>query len=162
MAGRDVPSIGEFLRQLVFRRSPLLPGRSRESQKLSVMGSRAPYLVRERPLHSPKVTVWCAISSSGIIGPLWFEDLSGKAVTINAERYQEVLEEFWTQLQRRCVDNFANQWLQQDGAGPHTARTTLVWLKEHFGAKLVSRKTTREWPAHSPDLSPLDFFFGGN
>ena len=30
--------------------------------------------LHERPLHSSKVTVWCAISSFGIIGPYFFED----------------------------------------------------------------------------------------
>ena len=65
-------------------------------QNCRFWAAEPPDLVKEKPLHSPKVTVWCAISSSGIIGPLWFEDLGGKAVTINAEQYQEVLEEFWT------------------------------------------------------------------
>jgi len=33
-----------------------------------------PVELHERPLHSSKVTVWCAISSLGIIGPYFFED----------------------------------------------------------------------------------------
>ena len=31
-----------------------------------------PRELHERPLHSPKVTVWCAISSTGIAGPFFF------------------------------------------------------------------------------------------
>jgi hypothetical protein len=30
--------------------------------------------IHEKPLHSSKVTVWCAISSFGIIGPYFFAD----------------------------------------------------------------------------------------
>jgi hypothetical protein len=37
---------------------------------------------RERPLHSAKVTVWCAISSNGVIGPYFFENDDGHAVTV--------------------------------------------------------------------------------
>ena len=36
-----------------------------------------PTKLHERPLHSSKVTVWCAISSFGIIGPYSFEDEKG-------------------------------------------------------------------------------------
>ena len=32
------------------------------------------------PLHPTQVTIWCALSSSGIIGPKFFEDGEGKAV----------------------------------------------------------------------------------
>ena len=31
-----------------------------------------PHEVHERPLHSPKVTVWCAVGKSGVIGPYFF------------------------------------------------------------------------------------------
>ena len=36
-----------------------------------------PKEVHERPLHSSKVTVWCAVSSHGVIGPYIFENESG-------------------------------------------------------------------------------------
>ena len=39
-------------------------------QNCRFWAAESPDLVKEKPLHSPKVTVWCAISSSGIIGPL--------------------------------------------------------------------------------------------
>jgi len=31
-----------------------------------------PHKVHERPLHIPKVTVWCAIGKVGVIGPYFF------------------------------------------------------------------------------------------
>lgn len=36
----------------------------------------------QRPLHSPKVTVWAAMSASGIIGPFFFENDQGRAVSL--------------------------------------------------------------------------------
>ena len=33
-----------------------------------------PKEVHERPLHSSKVTVWCAVSSYGVIRPYFFEN----------------------------------------------------------------------------------------
>ena len=49
-----------------------------------------PRALHEKPLHSQKVTVWCAISASGIIGPYFFENVAGNAVTVNANRYVEI------------------------------------------------------------------------
>jgi hypothetical protein len=44
-----------------------------------------------RPLHSPKVTVICTLSSIGVIGPYFFEE-GGVTVTVNANRYCDMLE----------------------------------------------------------------------
>ena len=49
----------------------------------------------QRPLHSDRVTVWCAVSRMGIIGPYFFEE-NGRAVTVNSVRYLTVIEEFFT------------------------------------------------------------------
>ncbi|QQP39941.1 Uncharacterized protein FKW44_013818, partial [Caligus rogercresseyi] len=48
----------------------------------------------EKPLHSPKLKVWCAISSTGIVGPWLFEE-NEVTVTVNSERYVNMLEEFF-------------------------------------------------------------------
>ena len=50
--------------------------------------------LHEKPLHSPKVTVWCAISSSGIIGPYFFQDDRGNTTTVNTDRYTQWSEHF--------------------------------------------------------------------
>ncbi len=44
------------------------------SQNCRYWGTDKPTDVLERPLHSAKVTVWCALSSQGIIGPFFFEE----------------------------------------------------------------------------------------
>ena len=53
-----------------------------------------PHELHERPLHSPKVTVWCAISSTGIVGP-WFFEENVVTVTVNSDRYVNMLEDFF-------------------------------------------------------------------
>ena len=35
------------------------------------------------------------------------------------------------------------------------------WLRKSFGQRVISLKTEFEWAAHSPDLSPPDFFLWG-
>ena len=72
----------------------------------------------QRPLHSVKCTACVAISKHGIIGPFWFEDDNERSVTINTERYVQVLGKFWTALGRRSGVVRVLQWFQQDGATP--------------------------------------------
>ncbi len=43
-----------------------------------------PQQTMEKPSHSPRVTVWCAVSSKAVIGPYFFQNSAGDAVTINA------------------------------------------------------------------------------
>jgi hypothetical protein len=111
------------------------------------------------PLHPTRVTVWCALSSSGIIGPYFFEDCEGKAVTVNSERYSKMLEDFFLPEIRR--NNLQNHWMQQDGATAHTARPSMDVLRREFPNRLISRFGDVNWPSRSPDLSPPDFFLWG-
>ena len=110
------------------------------------------------PLHSPKVTVWCGITSSRVLGPYFFEDDTGSAVTVTKERYVEMLEHFFIEDSHEiCSETF----FQQDGATPHTANLSMDWLRERFPERLISSKSDFPWPPRSPDLNPLDFFFWG-
>ena len=52
-------------------------------QNYRFWGSENPHLgPQENPLHSPKVTAWCALIEKGIIGPYWFEDNKGRTTTV--------------------------------------------------------------------------------
>lgn len=124
-------------------------------------GSERPDEVASKPLHSKKVTVWCALSSRGIIGPFFFEE-KGKTTTINSERYMKVLEKFWKELTTQFPSVVGRMWFQQDGATPHCSEVSLDWLKAHFKSRVVSRRTPIGWPPYSPDLSPPDFFLWGH
>ena len=62
------------------------------------LGSSRPNKIATKPLHSPKCTMWAAISTRGIIRPIFIEE-SGAAVTVTKERYVEVLKTFKSELQ---------------------------------------------------------------
>jgi hypothetical protein len=47
-----------------------------------------PRNLNQRPLHSPQVTVWCAVSHFGVVGPYFLEE-GGETVSVNSNRYCE-------------------------------------------------------------------------
>ena len=127
-------------------------------QNFRYWAERNPRELQERPLHSPRVTVWCAVADFGVIGPYFFEE-GGATVTVTADRYVQMLETF---LRPKLDDVDAEHvWFQQDGATAHTARRSLGVLREMFPGRLISLRGDVEWPARSPDLSPCDFFLWG-
>lgn len=121
-----------------------------------------PRVTREKPLHSPKLTVWCAVSQFGVIGPYFFEE-EGVTVTVNSDRYGAMLQNYLHPRIEAITEEEGLQelWFQQDGATAHTARNSLNLLRQMFPGHLVSRRGDLEWPARSPDLSVCDFFLWG-
>lgn len=115
----------------------------------------------QKPLHSPKVTVWAAMSARGIIGPYFFEDNMGRAVTVNSERYVEMLDNFLVPELQNFSGYNQRTWFQQDGATSHTSNMSLPRVREIFSGKLISRRGDINWPPRSPDLTPMDFFLWG-
>ncbi|KAG5308152.1 GT2D2 protein, partial [Pseudoatta argentina] len=53
-----------------------------------------PRELHQKPLHCERVTVWCAISVMGIIGPYFFEE-NERAITVRAALYRSMIEEFF-------------------------------------------------------------------
>ena len=52
-------------------------------------------------------------------------------------------------------------YFQQDGARVHTTKEVRDWLENKFHGRVLSDKMNVLWPARSPDLSPLDYWFWG-
>ena len=116
----------------------------RSTNKTRYWADTNPWTLHERPLHSPKVTVWCAISSGGIIGP-WFFEENEVTVTVNSDRYVNIfLELFFPRLDEL---DLGDTWFQQDGATAHTSRTSMAVLREIFPERLISIRGDLEWPA---------------
>ncbi len=67
--------------------------------------------------------------------------------TMNAEMYIKVLEKHMLPSRRRLFQGRPCVF-QQDNAKPHTAAITTAWLH--------SRVWVLNWPACSPDLSPIE------
>lgn len=96
------------------------------------------------------ITVWCGLSSKGIIGPYFFED------TVTGESYLEMLENFlWPRVRT------GRKYLQHDGAPAHYSQKVRNWLDKKFPNRWIGRRGQIEWPPRSPDLTPPDFFLWG-
>lgn len=112
--------------------------------------------------HPQKVNVWVGIVQNRVVGPYFFDQ------NLTGQLYLEF-------LQNRLIpdlidlfpeDNNINQlnillWFQQDGAPPHYARAVRNYLDAVFPNKWIGRRGAIEWPARSPDLTPLDYFLWG-
>jgi len=63
-------------------------------QNYRFWSSENPQEIQQRPLHSQKVTVWCGVMCDRIVGPFFFEDEKGEAVTIDRSMYREMIGSF--------------------------------------------------------------------
>jgi len=105
----------------------------------------------KKPMHPQRVTFW----SGGIIGPFFFENEQGAAVTVNGERYRAMLNEFL--LPKFEEEDTDDIWFQQDGAPCHIANATVDLLRTVFENRTINRNADVNWP-RSCDLTPLDYF----
>lgn len=123
-------------------------------------GTENPRIFRTSVQCPQRVTVWCAISSVGIIGPWFFSE------NVNRESYQEAIRDKFVP-EAQGLEAYEGYWFQQDGATPHTTNENLELLDEHFHGRVIARNyQTRygcgyEWPPNSPDLNPCDFYLWG-
>nr|XP_034195323.1 uncharacterized protein LOC117611486 [Osmia lignaria] len=72
-------------------------------QNCRIWDDSNPQVIQQRPLYPKKITVWCGLWAAGIIGPFFFENERGDAVTVN--------DDF----------DLNEMWFQQDDATCHTA-----------------------------------------
>lgn len=109
-----------------------------------------------RKQYPQRLNVWAGFCERGIVGPFFING------NLNAAIYQELLQnEVISALENMFDGNIENIWFQQDGAGPHYAIAVRQFLDNTFPNRWIGRRGQIEWPARSPDLSPVDYFFGG-
>ena len=63
-------------------------------QDCRIWGSENLKMIMEKPLYPQRVTVWCGFWAGGIIGPYFFENEAGVAVSVNGLRYRTMIDEF--------------------------------------------------------------------
>ena len=99
--------------------------------------------------------IWCRV----IVGPVFFENEQGVAVTVNGDRYRAMLNEFL--FPKIEEEDIGNNWFQQDGAMCHTAKATLDILRLVFEDRIINHRAEVVWPPRSCDLAPLDYYLWG-
>jgi hypothetical protein len=65
-------------------------------------------------------------------------------------------DHFYPQFRR--LPNKGSFLFMQDGASAHYAGDVREWVEQKFPGRWIGRRGPIEWPARSPDLSPMDFF----
>lgn len=120
-----------------------------------------PHVYREGNTQFPqKINVWAGILGNHIIGPLFIDG------NLTGILYLEMLQTV-EHLILECLEANPEEFgeiavtFQQDGAPPHYTRAVREFLDEHYPGHWIGRRGAIEWPARSPDLTPLDFFLWG-
>jgi hypothetical protein len=92
-----------------------------------LLGFEQPDVIIQKPLHSTHVTIWCAVSAHGILGPYFIEDEEGDALTVTQERYRDMVFGLFLQdLRRFCC-----------ARGLHMNRQSFHFSAEYFGAYCI-------------------------
>ena len=101
-----------------------------------------------------KVMAWVGIVDGRVLPITWFQG------SVTGLSYLEMLEKkVWPAV--KSVATKKKYWFQQDGARVHTTKDCLAFLKDKFQGRVISNRLDFFWPAKSPDLNPLDFYFWG-
>lgn len=99
------------------------------------------------------VNVWCGILGDQLIGPFFIDG------SLNQETYHTLLNEnLQNFLDELPLADLNRIFYQQDGAPAHNARVNTDWLNIQFENRWIGTSGPIQWPARSPDLSPLDFW----
>jgi len=119
-----------------------------KKQNFRYWSATNPTKLHERPLHSSEVTVWCVISSFGIIGPYFFEDERERAVTVTGPCYVHMLENFLGPELARHPET-EETFFQQDGATSHAAQDSMAAVRNMFPNQIrghhVASQVTRSF-----------------
>lgn len=106
-----------------------------------------------------RVNVWAGIINNFVVGPVFLPR------RLTGENYLAFLREDLPEL----MDDLpllvrANMWFLHDGAPPHYTLDVHQFLNNTFPQRWIGRRgrdVPVEWPARSPDLTPMDYFFWG-
>lgn len=108
-----------------------------------------------------KLNVWAGIVGDRIVGPFFIEgSLTGpKYLDLLSNHVVPTLAELFPNNDDPDIPH-DSLWYQQDGAPAHYDLLVRNYLNQTFPNRWIGRRGFIEWPARSPDLTPLDFFYG--
>lgn len=114
-----------------------------------------PRLVRPSHFqHRFSVNVWAGIMNERVFGPIFLNRL-------NADTYLDLLRRLERKLENMPLSDTRGMYFQHDGAPAHFSLRVREYLNSEYGERWIGRGGPVEWPARSPDLTPLDFFLWG-
>jgi hypothetical protein len=126
-------------------------------RNVRIRGSENPHVFVEHQRDSPKVNVFCAISSQKVYGPFFFAD-----ETVTGMTYLDMLH-LWLMPQ---LQNKPTLIFQQDGIPAHFHCEVRQYLNTVLPKRWIDRASGNDqplllWPPRSPDIAPCDFFLWG-
>ena len=104
---------------------------------------KPPFVQSVKKFGGHKVQVWGCVTSHGVGWACSLPD------GIDSQTYLTILREELQATMKHYFTDFKGVFFQQDGAGPHRAKV----VKNFFERQKYS---VLPWPAHSPDLSPIE------
>ena len=120
-------------------------------ERTTVCGARKTLMTSFRPM----IMIFVAI----VDGQIPIVHAFDKSQTVNGACYLALIKEvLWPALRYKATRK--DYWWMQDGASSPAPFWQRIFFWE-FLDRVISRGTSIIWPAHSPDLNPLDFHFWG-
>lgn len=116
-----------------------------------------PFLMEEDSFqHRFSLNVWAGIIGSHVLGPVFLPRLNG-------ETYLRFLTVTLAELLFNDVPlaSTRHMYYQHDGAPAHFQLNVRRHLDDEYGHRWIGRGGPVQWPARSPDLTPLDFHLWG-
>lgn len=98
---------------------------------------------------------WCAIKDNKIVSVQFYDG------TLRATTYLDILRNLDDDLDDLPLEELRTLRFQQDGAPAHNSRLARNFLNARYGNTWIGTYGEVQWPARSPDLTPLDFFLWG-
>jgi hypothetical protein len=113
-----------------------------------------PRVTEERAVNLPGVSVWCGLSSRGLIGKFLSTANDTGTVCLSVLQDNTVLS----------IKFFFEEkyYFQQDGAPPHDHNYVSNFLNVLFPGRRAGRRVREEYPPLSPDFTYLDYYLWGN
>lgn len=106
--------------------------------------------------HVWKVNVWCGIINNQVIGPFIIEgnQTSNSYCSFLTNELDQLLENVPLYTRQNMI-------FQQDNCPAHTSRAARQILNQKFPNRWIGKFGPVPWPARSPDLTILDYYFWG-
>jgi hypothetical protein len=111
--------------------------------------------VIENGINSAAVIVFGALWQEELIGPIFFDEpLTSKSYleALNSTVFPHIVSLHSSQL---CAKDLI---FQQDGATVHVGAQVRDALNQSLPKRWIGRRGCIDWPARSPDLTPIDYF----